>query len=137
MFDMVLNSPLYPLTILEKLFTYDVCQGPESSSAICTIITIRGFPIRSTGYYLLKFANIFHLNPSKIVHDQIQKQPPDVLCKKRCSQKFHRKTPVPESLFNKVRPQPATLLREKFWHRCFSVNFTKFRRKLFLQNTSG
>ena len=31
-----------------------------------------------------------------------QKQPPEVLCKKSCSQKFrkiHRKTPVPESLF--------------------------------------
>ena len=31
-----------------------------------------------------------------------QKQPPEVFCKKRCSQKFrkiHRKAPVPESLF--------------------------------------
>ena len=31
-----------------------------------------------------------------------QKQPPEVFCKKRCSQKFHkihRKTPVPESPF--------------------------------------
>ena len=32
----------------------------------------------------------------------LQKQPPDVFCKKRCFQKIHRKTPVPESLFNKV-----------------------------------
>ena len=30
--------------------------------------------------YLFKFANIFHLNPSNIVHGQIQKQPPEVLC---------------------------------------------------------
>ena len=33
---------------------------------------------------------------------QIQKQPPEVFCKKRCSEKFrkiHKKTPVPESLF--------------------------------------
>ena len=32
----------------------------------------------------------------------IQKQPPEVFCKKRCSQKFrkiHRETSVPESLF--------------------------------------
>ena len=37
--------------------------------------------------------------------DLIQKQPPEMFCKKRCSQKFHKihkKTPVPESLFNKV-----------------------------------
>ena len=67
---------------------------------------------------LIKLANIFRLNPSKIVHG-------------------HRKIPVPESFFNKVRPQSATLLRKKFWRRCFSVNFTKFLRKLFLQNTSG
>ena len=36
---------------------------------------------------------------------KLQKQPPEVLCKKRYSYKFHnihRKTPVPESLFNKV-----------------------------------
>ena len=34
---------------------------------------------------------------------QIQKQPPEVFCKKRCSEKFrkiHKKTPVPESLFS-------------------------------------
>ena len=33
---------------------------------------------------------------------EIQKQQPEVFCKKRCSQKFfkiHKKTPVPESLF--------------------------------------
>ena len=33
---------------------------------------------------------------------RIQKQSPEVFCKKRCSYKFqkiHRKTPVPESLF--------------------------------------
>ena len=35
-----------------------------------------------------------------IIFDIIQKQPPDVFCKKRCSEKFckiHSKTPVPES----------------------------------------
>ena len=42
----------------------------------------------------------------------IQKQPPEVFCKKRCSYKFRkidRKTPVSESLFNKdVDLTPAT-----------------------------
>ena len=44
---------------------------------------------------------------------------------------------MPESLFNKVSSQPATLLKKRFRHRCFSSNFTKFLRKLILQNTSG
>ena len=32
--------------------------------------------------------------------------------------------------FNKVAGlRPATLLKKRFWHRCFHVNFTKFLRK--------
>ena len=49
------------------------------------------------------------------------------------SRKIYEKTPVSESLFNKV----ATLLKKRLWHRCFPVNFAKFSRAPFLQNTSG
>ena len=35
--------------------------------------------------------------------------------------------------FNKV----AALLIKRLWHRCFPVNFAKFLRTPFLQNTSG
>ena len=42
-----------------------------------------------------------------------QKQPPEVFCMKRCSKKIRK------------------------IHRCFSVNFVKFLRTPFLQNTSG
>ena len=31
----------------------------------------------------------------------------------------------------------ATLLKKRLWHRCFPVNFAKFLRTQFLQNTSG
>ena len=31
----------------------------------------------------------------------------------------------------------TTLLKKRLRHRCFSVNFVKFLRTLFLQNTSG
>ena len=41
----------------------------------------------------------------------IQKQPPKVVYKQKCSLKF--------------------------WYRCFAVNFDNFLRNLFLQNTSG
>ena len=60
-----------------------------------------------------------------------QLQPPEEFCKKRCTKKFrkiHRKTYVPDLFFNKVAG-----LR----HRCFLVNFGKFLRTSFLQNTSG
>ena len=33
--------------------------------------------------------------------------------------------------------RPATLFKKKLWHRCFPVNFAKFLRTPFLQNTSG
>ena len=44
-----------------------------------------------------------------------------------------------QSLFlNKVAGiWPATLFKKRLWHRCFHVNFVKFLRTLFLQNTSG
>ena len=62
-----------------------------------------------------------------------------MFCKKSCSWKFHifhRKTPAPESLFNEVTGQPATLLKKRLWHKCFPVNFVKFSRTPFSQNTS-
>ena len=33
--------------------------------------------------------------------------------------------------------RPATLLKKRLWHRCFTVNFVKFLRTHFLQHTSG
>ena len=70
-----------------------------------------------------------------------QKQPPEVLCKKRCSEKFRKFTGkhLCKSLFfNKVAClKPATLLKRRLWHRCFPVNFAKFLRTPFLKNTSG
>ena len=45
---------------------------------------------------------------------------------------------MPESIFNKVAGlKPATLLKKRFWHNRFPVNFMKFLRTTFLQNTSG
>ena len=40
--------------------------------------------------------------------------------------------------FNKVADlRPATLFKKRHWHRCFPMNFTKFLRIPFLQNTYG
>ena len=40
------------------------------------------------------------------------------------------------SFLIKLQARPATLLKKRFWHRCFPVNFAKFLRTPFLQNTS-
>ena len=43
-----------------------------------------------------------------------------------------------KNFFSKrFRPQPATLLKKRLCHRCFTVNFAKFLRMSILQNTSG
>ena len=54
-----------------------------------------------------------------------QKQPPEVFYEKRCSEKFHK---IHRSLF---------LVKKRLWHRFFPVNFARFLRTPFLQNTSG
>ena len=66
---------------------------------------------------------------------------PELACKKDApenSTKCTGKHFCQSLFFNKVAGlKPATLLKERLWHRCFPVNFGKFLRKSFLQNTSG
>ena len=54
-----------------------------------------------------------------------QKQPPEVFCKKRCSlksRKFHRKTPVFESLFNNFAGLQAwNFIKKILQHWCFPM----------------
>ena len=66
-------------------------------------------------------------------------QLPEVFCKKDVLKnftKFKWKHLCQNLFFNKVSGT-ATLLKKRFWHRCFPVNFVKFLRAKFLQNTSG
>ena len=52
--------------------------------------------------------------------------------------KFTGKRLCQSLFFNKVAGlRPATLLKKRLWHRRFPVNFAKFLRISFLQNTSG
>ena len=50
--------------------------------------------------------------------------------------KFTGKHQCESLFFNKVAAlRPATLLKNRLWHRCFPVNFAKFLRTPFLKNT--
>ena len=61
---------------------------------------------------------------------------PEVFCKKgvlRNFAKFTEKHLCQSLFFNKVAGlRPATLLKKRLWHRCFSVNFAKFLRTSFI-----
>ena len=62
----------------------------------------------------------------------VQKQPPEVFCKRRRSWKvckFHTKTPMLESLFNKVT---SNFIKKRLQHYSFPV---KFLRSSILKNT--
>ena len=43
--------------------------------------------------------------------------------------KIHRKTPVPESIFE---AQACNFIKKRLWHRCFPLNVAKFLRTPFL-----
>ena len=66
---------------------------------------------------------------------------PEVFCKKGDLRNFVKCTEkhLCQSLFfNKVADlNPAILFKKRDWHKCFTVNFTKFLRTPFLQNTSS
>ena len=89
--------------------------------------------------FLLKFQAIGYscCNFTKIeplhwyLFKDFDEQPPEILYKKSCSQKFHKihkRTLVP-LFFKKVS-------KKRLWHLCFPVNFVKFLRTSFLQTTS-
>ena len=52
--------------------------------------------------------------------------------------KFRGKTLRQNLVFDEVVGlRPVTLLKKRLWHKCFPVNFAKFLRTPFLQDTFG
>ena len=79
-------------------------------------------------------------NPARGALKICRSSRPEVFCIKRVFTSFEKFTGkhLHQSLFfNEVAGlRPVTLLKKRFWHRCFPVNFAKFLRTEFLQNTS-
>ena len=70
-----------------------------------------------------------------------KKQPPEVFYKRKgvlwIFAKFTGKHQCQSLFFDEVAClRPAALLKKRLWYRCFLVNFAKFQRTPFLQNTS-
>ena len=93
---------------------------------------------KTHGSSLINIEKILNRPITKFLNSQ--KQPPEVFHKKglvRNFAKFTGKHLCQRLFFNKVTGlRPVTLLKKSLWHRCFPVNFTKFLRTAFLQNTS-
>ena len=61
-----------------------------------------------------------------------------VFCENRCSQKFRkiqRKTPVPESLLNKVRPEACNFIIKETLAQVFSSEFCEISKNTFYYRT--
>ena len=72
-----------------------------------------------------------------IVFNQVQKKPPDVFSKKRCSEKFHKfyRKHLCWSLFlKKLQAFRAATLLKRLQYSCFSVKFAKLLRAPILKN---
>ena len=71
----------------------------------------------------------------------LQKQPPELFYEKRCSyklHKIHKKTPVPESFFNKIADlRAATLLKKETLAQVLSCEFCKMSTNTLFQNNFG
>ena len=83
----------------------------------------------TTKFYTISFfcKHNFFIDEIETYAMNVQKQPPEVFCKKMCSWKFrriHRQTPVPEVFLNKVAGlRPATLLKKRLLPQ--ACNFIK------------
>ena len=112
------------LSLLVKLLA-EVCNFTKSNNSPWVFLTI---------LKLYKWYQIVQSISNKVLalhlaYEKFRSSRSEVLCKKDgkfC--KIHRKTTVPESLFNRT----ATLLKKKLWRKCFPVNVAKFLRTLFL-----
>ena len=83
------------------------------------------FGKHSTSYCIHNWS--WHVIIIKITH---RTNCPEVFCKKVVLRKIAKFTAKHLCL------RPATLLKKRLWHRCFPVNFAKFLRLPFLQNSS-
>ena len=99
------------------------------------------FHIEHLWWLLLKLSKFPDAERKSYVDFELQKQPPEMFRKKAVLRNFANSTGhhlCQRLFFNNISGlRAATLLKKSVWHRCFPVNFVKFLRTPFLQNTSG
>ena len=96
-------------------------------------LTLRNFLIQSFlcwCFWKLKEVVIANVLPGN--YCSVRSSHLDVFCKKCVLKKFDKKSPVPESLVQGLKP--ATLLKKWPSHRYFPLNFAKFLRTLYISD---
>ena len=116
------------------------------SSALIVFTCLKMFETHMFENFLRKSSAIVKLQvyqffpKNQMVHRCFQKQPPKRFCIAGVFRNFLKLTgkhPCQNLFFSKVTVlSPATLLKRRLWHKFFPVNFSKFLRTPFLQNTS-
>ena len=92
--------------------------------------------ISKTGTFLWILRNFYeYLFCRTSVNGCLRSKGPEVFCKKVVLKKFTKFTGkhLCQSLFLKKvpDPRPVTLLKKRFWYRCFPVNFLKYLKTPF------
>ena len=86
----------------------------------------------------MKRQSFSKLLQSELFFKNCQKQPSEVFCRRRSSlkfRKFHWKTSVLESIFNKVAGLKAcNFIKKRLQHTCFPIKYAKFLRTPILKN---
>ena len=97
-------------------------------------------PINCTRRHRDWLRNLFSIGKIIILYSHVvcRSSRPEMFCKKSLLKnfaKFTGKTCARVSFFKKLQAiglRPATLLKNRLWHRCFPANFTKFLRTPFI-----
>ena len=134
---------------MQKISIINVWKGSKFTSAavsISCIVIKKNAKIKYINTNLLKdlSGNTLAWNISLILtpyNSHKGNSRPEVFCKKdvlRTFTKFTGKHLCKSLFFNKIAGlRPATLFKKRLWQKSFPVNFAKFLRTPFLQNTSG
>ena len=117
----------------QQIFTVNNRNTKRNTSILFSIASVAEFE-------QVNLCRISHTHTYLFLHNSRSSRP-EVFCKKaviRNSTKFTGNHLRQSLFFNKVAGlRPAALLKKRLWNRCFSVNFARFLRTPFLQNTSG
>ena len=110
-----------------------------SGKYIAKMLSLKKFLVSECDFKLVCFCESCKESKSGDMFRISQKLLPEVFCKKSVLRNFAKFAGKHLRLsFFLIKLQgPATLLKRRLWRRCFSVNFAKFLRTPFLQNTSG
>ena len=105
-------------------------QADGQTQAICQLLPTNCLSVFRRGYTEIFVSDYFMKHSLMYITFNLISWNSYKICKKETST-IKKKKEFKRSL------EPATLLKERLWRRCFPVNLAKFLKTHFLRNTSG